>query len=88
MIELENLRKLWDHLYQIEQRLQQKSAEIERLTHLNMQLEEKLRAKESDLSQARMLFESSQQSFQTEKQEIESQVKSLINRIDQLTGEK
>ncbi len=83
----EKIQVLWERIRQMATLLETKSSEIRRLTELNQQLEEKLRAKESDLSQLKMLYSNDQQVFTQGKKEIEDRIQNLMGKIDTLTSD-
>lgn len=84
----EKIQVLWEKIRQMAALLETKSSEIRRLTELNQQLEEKLRAKESDLTQLKMLYSNDQQVFTQGKKEIEDRIQNLMGKIDTLTTDK
>lgn len=87
MVNKENVMVLWDKIREMSVLLEKKNAEINRLTEQNQVLEEKLRGKETDLGQMRLLLTSNQQVFSQEKQVIEDKIQNLMGKIDSLTSE-
>jgi len=83
----EKIQVLWEKIRQMATLLESKSSEIRRLNELNQHLEEKLRAKESDLSQLKMLYANDQQVFTQGKKEIEDRIQNLMGKIDTLTSD-
>ena len=87
MVNKENVMVLWEKIREMSELLEKKNTEIARLTEQNQILEEKLRGKETDLGQMRLLLTSNQQVFSQEKKLIEDKIQNLMGKIDSLTSE-
>lgn len=87
MVNKENVMVLWEKIREMSDLLEKKNSEIIRLTEQNQILEEKLRGKETDLGQMRLLLTSNQQVFSQEKKLIEDKIQNLMGKIDSLTSE-